>query len=90
MRICERSNAQTVLWIQLALEKLTTNILNLSQLEQTSSWQQALHVTLFDDYVTCITKVNEQFHCVFVDVSNRDFGLTRLFQFACEHGSKVW
>lgn len=90
MCISERSNSQAVLRIQLSLEEFAANVLDLGQLEKTSSWKQRLNIRLLNYDVRSVAEIDQQFHRILVDVPDGHLGLTRLFQLACEHRAEVW
>ena len=90
MRVGESAYTETIGRIQLALEKLTTNILYLSELQQASCRQQSLYVTLLHRDARRVAKVNQQLHGRLVNVSYRHFRLATLGQLASEHGVEVW
>src|ERR1700753_2365461 len=52
--------------------------------------QQGLYICLVNNYFGGVTKLDQESHCMFVNISNRDFRLPRLCQLSSEHGSEVW
>lgn len=87
--VSKSSDAQAIGRVQLSLKELAAGLLDLSQLEKASSWQQGLDISLFHSDLRGVGKVNEQFHGPFVDVSDHHFRLPTLCQLPSEHGSEV-
>lgn len=87
--VSKSSDAQAIGRVQLSLKELAAGLLDLSQLEKASSWQQGLDISLFHSDLRGVCKVNQQFHGPFVDVSDHYFCLPRFCQLPSEHGSEV-
>ena len=89
VRVSERTDTKAVGRIELSLEELTTNVLDLRELEQARRWQQCLHVALLNGHRRRVTEVNEEFHRGLVDVTNRHLRLPTLGKFTSEHSVEV-
>ena len=90
MRIGKCSDAKTVGRIKLPLQKLTADVLDFCQMQQTGGWQQSLNITLFHRDVGGVAKVYQQLHGCFINVSDSYFCLSTFCQLPSEHGVEVW
>lgn len=87
--VSKSPDAQAIGRVQLSLEELTASLLDLGQLEKTSSRQQGLDIPLLHGDLRGVGEVNEQLHGALVDVPDDHLGLPRLRQLPGEHGSEV-
>lgn len=87
--VSKSPDAQAIGRVQLSLEELAAGLLDLSQLEKASSWQQGLDISLFHSDLRGVGKVDEQLHGPFINVPDHDLRLPRLCQLPSEHGSEV-